>query len=105
MCNSFSVTWDILVAIYKVLLIFCIFWQAGRVSQMKFKHLALEGDVSLQAVLLVIIVSFFGAMVEQIFERGSDDYLTSFIIETIWYMLFAITIIATTFLPKVSYNH
>ena len=72
---------------------------------MKFKHLALEGDVSLQALPLVIIVSLFGFVVQVIFEQGSKDYLTSFIVQTIWYMLFAIAIIATTFLPKVSNNH
>ena len=72
---------------------------------MKFKHLALEGDVSLQVLPLVIIVSLFGFVVQVIFEQGSKDYLTSFIVQTIWYMLFAIAIIATTFLPKVSNNH
>ncbi|XP_065917371.1 gamma-aminobutyric acid type B receptor subunit 2-like [Dysidea avara] len=99
-CDSYSAAWKILVGIYKVLLILCIFWQAGHVSQMKFKHLALEGDVSLQALPLVIIVSLFGFVVQVIFEQGSKDYLTSFIVQTIWYMLFAIAIIATTFLPK-----
>ena len=80
----------------------CIFWQAGHVSQMKFKNLALEGDVSLQVLLLFIFVSVCGAVVQVIFEQGNNDYLAVVIVKTIWFMLLGVIVIATTFLPKVS---
>jgi len=85
-----------------VLLILCIFWQAGHVAQMKFRNLALEGDASLQAIPLLIIVSVCGAVLQVIFEHVSKDYLTAVIVQTVWYMLFPIVLITTTFVPKVS---
>ena len=102
MCNSYSIVWEILAAIYNLLLIFCISWQAGHVSQMKFTNLALEGDVSLQALPLLVTVSMFGTIVQVVFEYGSEDHLAVVIVQTIWNMLFPTVIIATTFLPKVS---
>jgi len=69
---------------------------------MKFKNLALEGDVSLQALPLLIIISVCGVVVSTIFELGSKDYLTAFIVQIVWHMLFPVVIITTIFIPKVS---
>lgn len=71
-------------------------------SQMKFKHLALEGDVSLQALSLLIIVPVCGTIVNVIIESGSEDHLAIVVVHTVWHMLLPIVIVTTMFLPKVS---
>ncbi|XP_065917370.1 gamma-aminobutyric acid type B receptor subunit 2-like isoform X2 [Dysidea avara] len=96
---SHSIIWGILHAVYQILELLCIFWQAFHVSQMKYKNLAMEGDVSLLAISVVIIfgLSVFGV---EIVLRHEDNYVGVLSIQLIKSMLFATIIIICIFLPK-----
>ena len=86
---------------YKILLIMCIIWQAANVSQMKFKKLALEGDISIRLLILVVTISL-GLHAIQIVLLKEGLLLEADVIYILTAICFPIMIIIVLFLPKVS---
>lgn len=89
----------ILLAAYRILLIMCIIWQAANVSQMKFKKLALEGDISIRLLTLVVTISL-GLHAIRIVFLDEDLFLEAAVVYILTAICFPIMIIIVLFLPK-----
>ena len=79
----------------------CIIWQAANVSQMKFKKLALEGDISIRLLILVVTISL-GLHAIRIVFLDEDLLLEAAVVYILTAICFPIMIIIVLFLPKVS---
>ena len=98
--QTFWLLWELLIVIYNIAIIVCIFWQAGHVSQMKIKNLAVEGDTSVRSLLMVVVAAVCLTFVTIIFAF-SGNYYVLLIVAILGSMTFPVMTITMIFLPKV----
>ena len=87
-------------AAYRIILILCILWQAANVSRMKIKKLALEGDISIALLIVVVIVmaGLAGVRISLIAENLFSEATIMYIMTAVAFPIITIIIL---FLPKV----
>ena len=90
-----------IISIYNIAIIVCIFWQAGHVSQMNIKKLALEGDTSIRLLLLMVVVTVCYIFIAVIFGFSEKRYVV-LIADILGSMTFPVMTIAMIFSPKVA---
>lgn len=93
--------WELTVVIYTIAITVCIFWQAGHVSQMKIKNLALEGDASVRLLLLLVVVVVCHIVVTEIFVFGGNKYAV-LIVDVLGSMTFPVMTVSMLFSRKVA---
>ena len=93
--------WDIVITVYNLLLILRVLWQAFHVSQMKYKNLAMEGDVSILALTPIIIIILSTVVAKHVLEH-ERNFAGVFVVGMLHSMLIPTIIIIFVFLPKVS---
>ena len=76
-------------------------WQAFNVSQMNFKKLALEGNISIRLIIVVCII-VLGLHAIQIILLGEKLFLEAAAMNIIISICLPIMIITILYLPKVS---
>jgi len=92
--------WELIIATYTIAIIVCIFWQAGHVTRMKIKTLALEGDTSIRLLLLVVVVAVCHIFVKVILVLGGNIY-AALIVDVLGSMTFPMMTIVMIFSQKV----
>ena len=87
-------------AAYRIILILCILWQAANVSQMNIRKLALEGDISIRLLIVVVIVvvGFSGIRLSFVYKKLFLEATITYIMISLSFPILTITIL---FLPKV----
>ena len=90
-----------MIFIYNIAIIVCIFWQAGHVSQMKFKNLAREGDTSVRLLLLLVVVVVCHLFITAIFSFNGNYYAV-LVADILGSMTFPVMTITMIFSPKVT---
>ena len=88
--------------VYNIGIVVCIFWQAGHVSQMKIKKLALEGDTSVRLLFLLVVVTVCHIFITVIFGFSGNFYVV-LVADVLGSMTFPVMTITMMFSAKVTY--
>ena len=94
--------WELMIVVYNIGILVCIFWQAGHVSQMKIKQLAREGDNSIRLLLLVVVVTVCHIFITVIFSFNGNNYAI-LVADILASMTFPVMTVTMMFSFKVSY--
>ena len=92
--------WETIYSCYNTAIVVCIFWQAGHVSQMKYKQLAFEGNTSVRLMLALVTVTVCHILIIMIFLFAGNIYLVV-VVHILGSMTFPVITIAMIFFPKV----
>ena len=104
-CNqTWWILWETLYNAYIIAIVVCIFWQAGHVSQMIIKKLALEGDTSVRLLMALIIITFCHIFIIVIF-LFAGNYYVAVIVHILGSMTYPVMTITMIFAPKVTYPY
>ena len=92
--------WNATYVLYVTAIVVCIFWQAGHVSQMNIKKLALEGGTSVRVSLMQVVVTLCHIFIVIIFAVAGN-YGIVLIVNVLGSITFPIITVAMIFSPKV----
>lgn len=98
--QTWEMLWETTYLCYNIAIVVCVFWQAGHVSQMKFKQLAFEGDTSVRLLLALVTVTVCHILIITIFLFAGNIYVVV-IVHILGSMTFPVITITMIFLPKV----